>query len=102
MPKTKEIEDETGYKKAILAVRKDIFVVVRGKMWTSQGGFVKYINAKKLELIDGIWVVTQNHITKKRGKLVTHQTLLKLSNVKFNQNLEEDIFTIRRLEKGLY
>ena len=102
LPKTKEVEDETGYKKSILAVRKDNYVVVRAKMWTSEGGFIKYMDVQKLEQIDGIWVVTQNHIAKKRGKVTTHQTLLKLSNVRFNQILDENIFTIRRLEKGLF
>jgi Outer membrane lipoprotein-sorting protein len=102
LPRTKEVEDETGYKKAILAVRKDNYVVVRAKMWTSEGGFTKYMDAKKLELIQGIWVVTKNHITKKQGSVIKHQTLLKLSNIKFNQNFDENIFTIRRLEKGLF
>ncbi|MCK5162366.1 MAG: outer membrane lipoprotein-sorting protein [Desulfobacula sp.] len=102
LPKTKEVEDETGYKKSILAVRKDNYIVVRAKMWTSEGGFTKYMDAQKLVQIDGIWVVAQNHITKKRGKVTMHQTLLKLSNVKFNQSLDENVFTIRRLEKGLF
>jgi len=56
---------------------------------------------KKLELIDGIWVSTEMHITKKKGKLMNHKTILKLSNVKFNQDLGYDLFTIRRMEKGL-
>ena len=102
LPRTKEIEDETGYKKVILAVRKDNYVVVRGKMWTSEGGFTKYLDIQKLELIDGIWVATQNHIIKKQNKVIKHQTLLKLSNVKFAQGLDENIFTTRRLEKGLF
>jgi hypothetical protein len=102
LPRTKEVEDVTGYKKAILAVRKDNYVVVRAKMWTSEGGYTKYMDIQKLQKIDGIWVVTRNHIIKKRGKSITHQTLLLFSNIKFNQSLDENIFTIRRLEKGLY
>ena len=102
LPRTKKVEDETGYKKTILAVRKDNFVVIRAKMWTSEGGFIKYMDVQKLVMIDGIWVITQNHITKKRGKAITHQTLLKLTNVRFSQTLDENIFTIRRLEKGLF
>jgi hypothetical protein len=102
LPRTKAVENETGYKKAILAVRKDNYVVIRAKMWTKEGGFTKYMDVKKLELIQGIWVVTKNHITKKQGSVIKHQTLLKLSNIKFNQNFDENIFTIRRLEKGLF
>ncbi len=102
VPKTKEVEEETGYKKSILAVRKDNYVVVKAKMWESEGGYVKYMDIQKLEQIDGIWVATQNHIVKKQGKITKHQTLLKISNVKFLKTLDEDIFTIRRLEKGLF
>ncbi len=102
LPRTKLVEDETGYKKAILAVRKDNYVVVRGKMWTNKGNFIKYVDIQKLERIDGIWVATQTHIVKKQNKVIKHQTLLKLSNVKFDQGFDENIFTIRRLEKGLF
>lgn len=102
VPRTREVADETGYSKSILAVRKDNFMVVKAKMWTHEGGYIKYLDVKKIEQIDGIWVATQTHITKKRGKRVTHQTLLTLSDVQYNQTLDEQIFTIRRLEKGLF
>ena len=37
----------------------------------------------------------------KKGKKVLHRTVLKNTNVKFNQDLGEDLFSTRRLEKGL-
>ena len=101
IPKSADVIDETGYKRAILAVRKDNYVVIRAKMWTAEGNYIKYMTAKKVEKIDGIWVVTVNHVVKKRGKAIVHQTLVQISDVKFNQNLDETLFTIRRLEKGL-
>jgi hypothetical protein len=100
-PKTKEIEDETGYIKAILAVRQDNYMVVKAKMWAHEGGYIKYMDFKTIEKIDDIWIATENHIVKKQGKRVVHQTFLKQENVKFNQTLDENIFTIRLLEKGL-
>ena len=101
VPRSKEVMDETGYKKVILAVRKDNFVVVRAKSWTYEGDYIKYMDVKELKRIDNIWVATQTHITKKRGKKTVHQTILTLDNVKFNQDLDESLFTIRKLEKGL-
>jgi len=101
-PKSKAIAEETGYSKVILAIRKDNYVVIKAKMWTVEGGFTKFMDIQKLEKIEGIWVVTQNHIVKKRGKAIVHQTLLKLSNIKFNQGLDDAVFTIRRLEKGIF
>ncbi len=101
IPRSKDVIDETGYKKSVLFVRQDNYVVVRGVNWTKDGGYLKYLDVKKLELIDGIWIGTEMHVTKKKGRKIVHKTILKINNVKFNQDLGYDIFTIRRLEKGL-
>jgi len=101
IPRSEEVIEETGYKKSILAVRQDNYVVVRAKNWTDSGGYVKIMDVKSLKVIDGIWVETEMHVTKRQGKNVVHKTLLTLSDIKFNQKLEDDLFTIRRLEKGL-
>ena len=61
----------------------------------------KYLDVRTLELIDGIWVATETHVTKKKGKDLAHKTVLKLDNVKFNQDLDDEMFSIRRMEKGL-
>jgi hypothetical protein len=97
----KRVIDETGYKKTLIFVRQDNYVVVRGVMWEKRNGYVKYLDVKNLELIDGIWVATDMHVKRKKNKKVVHQTVLKISNIKFNQDLSEDMFTVRRLTKGL-
>jgi len=101
VPRTKEVIDETGYKKALLFVRQDNYVVIRAAKYTKSGGYIKYVDVKNLEQIDGIWVSTETHVTKKRGKRTVHKTILKLKNIKFNQDLDYELFTVRRLEKGL-
>jgi hypothetical protein len=101
IPRSKDVIDETGYKKSVLFIRHDNYVVVRAVNWTKDGGYLKYLDVKKLELIDGIWIGTEMHVTKKKGKRTVHKTILKINDVKFNQDLSYDLFTIRRLEKGL-
>jgi outer membrane lipoprotein-sorting protein len=101
LPRSKDIIEETGYEKSLLFVRQDNFFVIRALHWVRDGGYKKYMDIKKLDLIDGIWVATEMHITKKKGKNTAHKTILKLNDVKFNQGLEFDIFTVRRMEKGL-
>jgi hypothetical protein len=101
IPRTKAVIRETGYKKSLLFVRPDIDMVVRAIRWVDQGGYLKYVDVKFLELIDGVWVATETYVTKKKGKKTVHKTILTLNNVKFNQDLEHDWFTIRRMEKGL-
>jgi hypothetical protein len=82
-------------------VRQDNFVVVRAVHWVKEGGRLKYMDVKKLELIDGIWQPTEIHMTTKKAKRTLHKTILRFQNVKFNQNLKESLFTVRQMEKGL-
>ena len=100
-PRSRDVMDETGYKKSLLFVRPDIDFVVRAVNWEQSGGHVKYMDVRNLEQIDGIWVATEMHIARKQGKQTVHQTLLRLNDVRFNQDLEEGMFSIRRLEKGM-
>jgi hypothetical protein len=101
IPRSKKVIRETGYTKSLLIVRQDNDFVIRAVHWVKDGGYLKYIDVKNLVQIDGIWVATEMHITKKKGKQLAHKTILKLDNVKFNQDLDNDLFTTRRMEKGL-
>lgn len=101
IPRSKDIIDETGYSKSLLFIRPDIDMVVRAIHWVKDGGYLKYVDMRKLEPIDGIWVATDTLVTKKKGKATVHKTILTLENVRFNQSLDSDLFTIRRMEKGL-
>ena len=100
IPNAQEAKD-TGYTKSISFVRKDNHVVIRSVIWVKKGKRLKYMEVGKLELIDGIWVPTQITMSTKKGKKTLHKTQLQISNVRFNQPLEEETFSIRRLERGL-
>ena len=101
IPKTEEEIDETGYTKFVAFVRQDNFVVIRSVGWRKKGKRLRYMEIQGLELIDGIWVATELSMTTKKGKATLHKTILKTSNIRFNQQLAEADFTIRKLEKGL-
>jgi hypothetical protein len=101
IPRSKKVIKETGYTKSLLIVRQDNYFVIRAVHWVKAGGYLKYIDVKNLAQIEGIWVAAEMHITKKKGKKLAHKTILKLDNVQFNQELDLNLFTIRRMEKGL-
>ncbi len=96
----KEIK-ETGYTKQILWVRQDNHVTIRAKSWVKKGARNKYFDVKKLELIDGIWTPTELHMTTKKGSKTLHKTILVNQNVKYGQEMDDDAFTVRKLEQGL-
>ncbi|WP_459922997.1 outer membrane lipoprotein-sorting protein [Desulfatiferula olefinivorans] len=100
-PRSDAVIDETGYTKSILAVRQDNLMISRIKAWTNDGDAVKLIDFDDMQVIDGIWVSLSIKVIKRRADEVLHKTDITISGVKFNQNLEGDMFTVRRLEKGL-
>ena len=100
-PRTKKVIKETGYTKGMAFVRQDNYVVIRSISWVKKGKKLKFMDMKGLKLIDGIWTPTEIHMTTKKGRKTEHKTILKFTNIKFNQNLDKNMFTVRRLEKGL-
>lgn len=92
--------DETGYTKSIQFVRKDNDVVVQSKIWVKKGKRNKYLKVQELEQIDGIWIPTVMTMTTKKGKQTLHKTILRTSDIKFNQDLDFDSFSVRGLETG--
>ena len=102
VPKTKAEVVKSGYSKSVVFIRQDNYVMIRGVRWVYKKKRNKYLDVRKLEKIDGIWVSTELHVTTKSGKKTLHKTILKQKNVHFNQDeVNEDLFSIRRLEKGL-
>lgn len=101
VPRNEKVIEETGYTKSLVFVRQDNYVVVRAVNWVNEGGKLKYMDVKSLELIDGIWTNREMTMTTKRGKTTEHMTVLRFNNVRYNQKLDDDLFTVRRLERGL-
>ena len=101
IPKTQKTIDETGYTKSYMFVRQDNFVVVRALHILKETGKKKYLDVKKLEEIDGIWVATEIEMKTTQDKNTLHKTILKLDDVKFNQDMDDAFFSVRRIEKGL-
>ncbi len=100
-PVNQDVIDETGYTKSTLYIRQDNYVLTRAKFYLKKGSRVKYMDVRKLELIDGIWVAMQTTMTTKQGKSTLHKTILTNSDIEINKEIGADMFTIRTIEKGL-
>ena len=99
-PKNQDVIDESGYTKTIGLVREDIDMVVRS-IGFLKNGKKKYLDITKMHKQDGIWVVDEMTMTTKKGKSTVHKTILNFDNIQVNPALKDDMFTTRRLEKGL-
>ena len=101
LPVSKEVEERYGYEKSIVYVRQDNFMVIRAIHVLNSGGKVKYMEVKKIDMIDGVWVAVETWMKTTRNKRTLHRTILKMDNVSFNQDLEEAFFSVRQLETGI-
>jgi hypothetical protein len=101
LPKNKAVIDETGYTKSILYIRKDNFMLARAKFYLKKANRVKYMDVRKMEKIDGIWVATQTTMTTKYGKQTLHKTILSNRDIEINVAIDDEMFSVRKIEKGL-
>ena len=99
LPASRAVRDRYGYDKSVFFVQQDNFVVVRAVHWV-QNGNLKYLDVKEIRKVDGIWVATELEMRTTRNKQTLHRTLLRMRDIKFGQNLDDGLFTIRRLEQG--
>ncbi len=100
-PKSEKTIKETGYTKSIVFVRQDNFVIIQALHYIKAGKKLKYMMIKGLKEIDNIWTATEMQMITKKGKKTLHKTTFKFSDIKYNQDLEESLFTTRTLERGL-
>jgi len=100
IPKNQKTIDESGYNKSIAIIRKDNYMVVRAINFM-RSGKRKYFDIKKLHQEDGVWLVDKMTMTTKKGKDTVHQTVITFDNIKLNREIKDDMFTTRRLEKGI-
>lgn len=99
VPRSEGVVDETGYKKSLLLVRQDNYVVVRAVHWTAEGNKQRFYDIPELALIEGVWTPLEVTMTTKQGGQTLHKTVLTFSDVRFNQDLDESLFTVRSLER---
>lgn len=101
LPANKEVEERYGYLKSVIFVRQDIFMGVRAVHWLKEGKKIKYQEMRNIQEIDGIWVSTEYHMKTTKNKVTLHSTVMQWSDIKFDQQLDDTMFTVRRLEKGM-
>ncbi|QEY17136.1 outer membrane lipoprotein-sorting protein [Cellvibrio sp. KY-GH-1] len=92
---------ETGYNKIHLWVRKDNFIKVKGTFWVVKGKRVKYFEAKEVEKINDIWTAKVNKITTTKGGATEHSTVIKIENVRYEEDVDDANFTPLKMSRGI-
>ena len=100
-PRNQKIVSETGYKKSEMYIRKDIYMPIAGKHYLANSDKYKLYQVGDFKKINGIWFGSLVSMTTKQGKNTLHQTILKMTDIKVNEPIKDEFFSVRSIEKGL-
>lgn len=85
------------YKSVYLWVAKDIPCTVLAEYYDESGKLARKLKTGQIEKISGIWLARRVEMSTPSEN---SRTMLVIEDVKFNQGLKEDMFTLQSLEKG--
>ncbi len=92
-PKTK---DEI-YSRKIAWIRQDCLIALEVEYYDKMDKLHRKLELSNIEQVDGFWVAKKMHMTNEQ---TNHQTMLTISNPKYNIKIDESAFTVAKLEKG--
>jgi len=87
------------YSKKISWIRKDCFVAHKVEFYDKMGNLLKTLSISNIKKIDGFWTAQKMHIVNHQ---INHQTILLISETKYNIKIDETLFTVSNLEKGTF
>lgn len=99
--KEDKVISETGYYKSHVWVRKDNLLKVQGTFWVQKGKKIKHFKASDIENISGIWTAKTNHMVTTKQDRVEHSTFIKLENIRYDQEIDDNFFTPQRMQRGI-
>ncbi len=99
--KLKKVLKEIGYTKRVLWVRKDNFMLVKGRIWVKKGKKTKMFFARKINKLQGIWRSDELEMRTYKGKRLEHRTLLLFTKTDYKVTIDDSMFTEQRMMRGL-
>ena len=89
--------DKSQYKYVYLWIAKDIPYAVLAEYYDQEGKLARILKSMQIEKIAGIWLARTVEMSTPSEST---KSVLAISDVKFNQGLREDVFTLQALEKS--
>lgn len=88
--------DEGDYSKKISWIRQDIDMAVKIEYY-NEYGLLKTYYAKEIVQLDGIWTAQEKLMINKQDE---HQTILEMTELKFNLAMDDNLFRTSMLKRG--
>ena len=87
------------YSKKVSWIRKDCLFAHKVEFYDKMGNLLKTLTISDIKKIDGFWTAQKMHIINHQ---TDHQTILLMSETKYNIEIDENLFTVSNLEKGTF
>ncbi len=91
-------DEEYMYSKTKTWIRKDNFVGMKKKFYDEDGDLLKILSIKKIEKIEGFWVISHSEM---KNVQKNHKTSMKLSGIKINTGVSASKFSERMMMRGM-
>lgn len=99
LPKSDAVKTSNGYSKRVSWLRKDNLMAVKVDYWDEAGQLLKTSNFTDIQLVDqkrGKWQAMRLETSNVQ---TGHRTVIKFDNFKANQQVKDEFFTTRYMEK---
>lgn len=100
-PKNQHVVDKTGYTGSTSWVRKDLYMVIQGKIDVERGKRTKYFSATEIEKINNIWTAKKLQMITTRNGKKEHASVFQFGDVVYNQQVDENLFTTQAMQRGM-
>ena len=98
-PKNEEVKNNTGYSKRTDWIRKDNLMSVKSDSFNEAGEMLKTITFNDVQLVDAKRGKWQAMRLEANNFQTGHRTVIKFENYKVNQQVNDEFFTTRYMEK---
>lgn len=99
LPKSDAVKTSNGYSKRIGWIRKDNLMAVKMDFWDETGQLLKTSTYTDIQLVDKMRGKWQAMRLEASNVQTGHRTVIKFDNFKANQQVKDEFFTARYMEK---
>jgi hypothetical protein len=97
LPLNERIAQELGYDRVVSWVDPQMWMIRKTEYWDRHGEHLKTIYFRDIRQVQGIWTA---HRLEAHNHQTGHRTLLISTEVDYQTPIDDDLFTLRALERG--
>lgn len=95
---SKPLEEDAVYSKTLSWIRQDALVPVKVEFYDRMGKLLKTLVASEISRESGYWTTRKLEMTNHQRN---HRTLILMENIEYDIAMNESLFTVPALERGL-